>query len=72
MSLSVEAIISIVGVLINIPPAALLLWNLGKRNRSKKTRVSGEDAERKPSEQTGSTSGPSQQNVDVVIIFQAP
>lgn len=41
MALSTEAIISFVGVLINLPPALLILWKLCKRKRKQKIDNSG-------------------------------
>jgi hypothetical protein len=35
MPLSPEAIISIVGILVNIPSAAFIIWDLYKRSRAK-------------------------------------
>jgi hypothetical protein len=45
MALSVEAIISIVGVLTNLPPAVLILWNLWKWMRVQRSETSGEVAQ---------------------------
>jgi hypothetical protein len=41
MALSAEAIISIVGVLTNLPPAILILWNLWKWMWAKEPKTSG-------------------------------
>jgi hypothetical protein len=41
MSLSPEAIISIVGVLINLPPALMILWTVFKRKRARHCDTSG-------------------------------
>ncbi|KAH7165758.1 hypothetical protein EDB81DRAFT_780344 [Dactylonectria macrodidyma] len=43
MALSKEAIVAIIGVLINVPAAALILWKLWRNYRSEAFRPSLED-----------------------------
>jgi hypothetical protein len=45
MALSAEAIISIIGVLTNLPPAVLILWNLWKWTRAQRSEVSSKAAQ---------------------------